>query len=818
MMDEKEVSNSITFISEEKIDSLSPMYFGVSCAFFALRLLSTSDCKDEKWSEVREKMLQGSAQLLGLLIWSAQREVDRQKPNLHHKLEAAERKIGELKRIRHEDAKANEKVVCIFAAQEQRWFIERKKLRQHIGALMNDARLLEKKEEVISELNEKLKEMEMTLESKGKSLEEEIKKGSDLEERLSKAENVVEELRETAKREAQEHSSELWKHKTAFIELVSNQRQLEAEMARAVRQVEASKGELDSVLEQKEESVMLVQKLSAEIVKMRKDLEQKDKILSAMLRKSKLDTAQKQMLLKEVKLSKARRKQAELEAERWKTISESRHERQSLRSMLSNQVNSGYDVPTSAGDKHSNTSAFSSTGKTISKPTDIYIDYNHPESIQSNDFPPLPESECLSPERNDDSGRMIDVQQMEELVCSEAEKYVLILQQRHDLEIDAFAEQMGMKDEKLEVFHWQMLNLELESKRLQSHLAGQNQEILQLRHENMKLKAVSMEREEELASLKGQLASQFNSQRYQPTKWVPDENNGTCSDVKIIKIKPGEEEQQRNKDSIGTIKEDAVEREETARSNLVENRNPLIQSPGTEFEDEKEIACHSPIQEASKNSTQGIDNAEQLASIGQQFGRTYSTQWRMDIHALGVSYKIKRLKQQFLLLERLVGKKETARNSENEDNGQVGIREFLLFLTLLNKQVNRYSSLQEKTDELCQRMHDYEASVKCGESKVVRTKGKTKALENFLEQTFQLQRYVVLTGQKWMEIQSKISLEFTKVADELQKSGSFDVKRFASSVKTLFQEVQRGLEVRITRIIGDLEGTLACEGMICLSR
>ena len=114
--------------------------------------------------------------------------------------------------------------------------------------------------------------------------------------------------------------------------------------------------------------------------------------------------------------------------------------------------------------------------------------------------------------------------------------------------------------------------------------------------------------------------------------------------------------------------------------------------------------------------------------------------------------------------------------------------------------------------------HDYEASVKCGESKVVRTKGKTKALESFLEQTFQLQRYVVLTGQKLMDIQTKISPEFAKVADELQKSGSFDIKLFASSVKTLFQEVQRGLEVRITRIIGDLEGTLACEGMIRLSR
>lgn len=404
-MDEKEVSNSLTFISEEKINSLSPMYVGVSCAFFALRLLSTSDCKDEKWSEVREKMLQGSAQLLGLLIWSAQREVDRQRPVLHLKLEAAEREIGELKRIRHEDAKANEKVVCIFAAQEQRWLIERKKLRQHIGALMNDARLLEKKEELITELNENLKQMGMSLESKEKKLEEEIKKGIDLEERLSKAENIAEELRDTAKREAQEHSSELWKHKTAFIELVSNQRQLEAEMARAVRQVEASKEELDSVLEQKEESVMLVQKLSAEIVKMRKDLEQKDKILSAMLRKSKLDTAQKQMLLKEVKLSKAKRKQAELEAERWKTISESRHERQSLRSMLSNQVNSGYDVPMIVGDKHSNKSVLPNNGKTISKPTDIYIDYNHPESVESNNFPSL--AECISPERNDDSGKKL---------------------------------------------------------------------------------------------------------------------------------------------------------------------------------------------------------------------------------------------------------------------------------------------------------------------------------------------------------------------------------------------------------------------------
>ena len=96
-----------------------------------------------------------------------------------------------------------------------------------------------------------------------------------------------------------------------------------------------------------------------------------------------------------------------------------------------------------------------------------------------------------------------------------------------------------------------------------------------------------------------------------------------------------------------------------------------------------------------------------------------------------------------------------------------------------------------------------------------RKKGETKTLEQFLEETFQVQRYMVATGQKLMEVQSRIASDFVKVPEELEKSaGSFDMKRFADSIKTLFQEVQRGLEVRIARIIGDLGGTLACEGMI----
>ena len=91
---------------------------------------------------------------------------------------------------------------------------------------------------------------------------------------------------------------------------------MKLEWGHALRKIEATKQELGVVLEQKEEADLMVQKLLMEMVKMHKDLKQKENILSAMLRKNKLDTTEKHLLLKEVKLSKAKRKQAEIETER----------------------------------------------------------------------------------------------------------------------------------------------------------------------------------------------------------------------------------------------------------------------------------------------------------------------------------------------------------------------------------------------------------------------------------------------------------------------------------------------------------------------
>ncbi|KAB2038297.1 hypothetical protein ES319_D03G136000v1 [Gossypium barbadense] len=725
-MDEKRISGSCLIISEDnKSDSLYPMCFGVSCAFFALRFLIGTEKGDEKWCEFRDKMIQGSAQLLGLLAWRIQREeVNLAKAELVQKLETAEKEIEELKKMRHEDAKANEKVVGIFASQEQGWLIERKKLRLQIGALINELRVLEKKkDDEIAGLKQKLNEMEILVKSKDKMIEEMEVKGKELEEKEMKLESVAQELRETAKREAQEHSNEIWKHKTAFIEIVSNQRQLEAEMGRAFRQVEATKMELDAVLEQKEESVVLAQKLSMEIIKMRKDLEQKDKILSAMLRKSKLDTAEKQLLLKELKVSKAKKKQAELETERWKAVSETRHERHSLKGMFSNQAQASakLDYPELKTD---------------------------PEA-----FSLLPD--CQSPQGTEDLVVTADVKRLESWVRAEAEKYANVIEKRHHLELDAFAEQMRLKDEKLEGFRWRLLSMDLESERLQSHVEGLNQDVSQLRQDNMKLEAMLLEREEELDSLKDQFASQLKPM--------------SCQKSDILNI---------------SLHDPAL----THDSFWPKVR--IVKKKATEEQ---------------KKKTSLLDKEESRGASA----KTKNNPWRMDLQALGVSYKIKRLKQQLLMLERLKGKQESG---EDLDGGDNGIKGFLLLISLLNKQVSRYQSLQGNTDDLCKRMNENEVDASQGDCSNAKTKvGTTRSLEHFLEETFQLQRYMVATGQKLMEIQSKIASGFNGV--ELDKTATFDMKQFSDNIKSLFQEVQRGLEVRIARIIGDLEGTLACEGM-----
>ncbi|KAI3934931.1 hypothetical protein MKW92_044268 [Papaver armeniacum] len=835
MMDDEEIQASGTKISEE---NLCPMYFGISCAFVALEFLSRSNTNgvDTEFGGIRDRMLQGSTHLLGLLVWRIQkREAIEERSELLHKLEKAETKVAELKKRRSEDSKANEKVVRIFASQEQSWLNERRKLRMQIGALLSKLRVSgTKNEEAILELKSKIKDKELLLESRNKFLEQEEQgKRKELELKLDRANDMLKEVRDTAYKATTEQSTQLWKHKTALMELVSNQRQLEAEMGRALRQLEASKEELDSVLKQKEESVSMVQKLSMEVRKMRKDSEQKDKILSAMLRKSKIDSAEKEILLKELKLSKARRKQAELETEKWRPLYRSRHDR-SARADPDYQMRSIIEGLSCVKEVHTIEPTSSHNQKSRSHTTNNKVHPGDSERKTEREdgmdqkgqwvmkFPP--------PTVADDTHwkKMVN-SQLEGWVEPETERKTNIIEERHRLEIDAFVEQLRLKDEKLEAFNWRFLSVELESRRLQSHIEGLGQDLSHLKEENLKLEASSMEQQSEVISLKDKMASlqlhhlQYQKMNSKSSPKTPDPSHEYAwSNAKVIREREREEELKPLLVRIPTVMESKKE-DETPPENKSQGTIPeVIESHEEEIEEVKKEVEMDPghvVQEYAACPVV-VKVIDKLASGKLSLHGKENHPWKMDLHSLGVFYKIKRLNQQLFMLDKLAGAQTSKEKRANCDSECQQLKTFLLYvMPLLNKQVSRYQTLQESTNNLSQRMYDNNADSSNRDANIVKTKSEIRKLENFLEEMFHLQRYMVATGQKLIEIQSRMASEWAY--SSAQDSGiytEFNMKRFANSISTLFREVQKGLEARISRMIGELEGTLTCDGFIHLGQ
>lgn len=805
-MEEEGVPKLCLVVSGARDDSLCAMYFGVSCAFYALKYWSQQALDDQKCVETRDKMLQGSAQLLGMLVWRMQKEVNSiEKCELLKKLKTAEREISELKKIRSEDAKANDRVASIYAAQEQSWFAERRRFQQQIGGLLTKLRFLDKqKNDTISELNGKLYEMELSMKSKYKTLEEEEKKRKEAEEKLKCAEAALEELKETTKREAQDHSNELLKHKTAFIELVSNQRQLEAELGRALRQVEAAKQQLGFVFEEKEQAVSMVRQLSLKVEKMHVDSGQKHKLLSAMMRKSKLDSTDKQMFLKDVKLSKPKRKKAEAETKRWRTSSGSRNGRHTWRNMLARRVSSRFDFYPTEREVKSFDMGLSDVNTTRAEDNDYVFDNLVGEVLKEH-------QECsahLGPSLPQESTEFDKATRLDEWVHSGAEKYHHAVEQRHQLELDAFAEQMQLKEDKLEAYRRKLRSAELETKRLQSQIEGLNQDMSQLRHNKLKLEALLLDREVELKIAKDRIALQLNTLRTQKTKLhmskpellVADDT--VWSKVSFTKKKPADNEQPVKKNSLTT----EAKKEEQTESVSIDTSTSISSV------EEKDALVH-PLPACAESSSQVCATNGNEVAAKLCLNKRDKSPWKGDLHALGVSYKIKRLSQQLIMLDRLTGVQESGEINGNDEHGFLKMKGFLFLISLLKKQVSRYQSLQERTDDLSQRMGDKDLHVKQGVPGSTRSREETEALEHFLEETFQLQRFIVATGQKLMEIQSKLASGFVGISEQFNGSASFDMKRFADTIQSLFKDVQRGMEVRIARIIGGLEGTLACDGI-----
>lgn len=148
-----------------------------------------------------------------------------------------------------------------------------------------------KHKEATAELRQ-LEEQQRAVGLKDEAMEQEIRRREEAEEKLRMSERAGEEL---------------WKHKAAFMELASAQRQLQADLARAAHHVGSAEAELKAALERRDKAAATAAELSAEAVRLRRDVEHKDKILSVMLHKSKIDMEDREIVVREMKMCKARR-------------------------------------------------------------------------------------------------------------------------------------------------------------------------------------------------------------------------------------------------------------------------------------------------------------------------------------------------------------------------------------------------------------------------------------------------------------------------------------------------------------------------------
>lgn len=277
----------------------------------------------------------------------------------------------------------------------------------------------------------------------------------------------------------------------------------------------------------------------------------------------------------------------------------------------------------------------------------------------------------------------------ENLIFGEEERCIRVIGKRQEIELGDYAEQMKLKDEKVEALCWHLMNSELESKRLRSYIEGLSQEMSQLRHNNTKLEGLVSRRGEESVFLKKQ---QFKTQ----LKSLMSHKNNTSCRRKNTKTEP-RGEQEREIESREGSQENTTEKGRESYS-PDELRHLTLKAAQSDAEEEFEKERLLPENEFSKREKANGKESESL----EKPSSTSNPPWRMDLHALGVSFKLKRLRQQLMMLERYIGKQESQEIEKRSSD--TGKRALLLLITLLNKQVTRYQSLQEKIDDLCKRM------------------------------------------------------------------------------------------------------------------
>lgn len=485
---------------EEEPSPLLCEYFGVALAFAALGAMirglnsSTNKAKSANGFSSRkfqrmalQVVLEGAMDRLHCLAQSAldsdkrvkenkneataafleeRKTWEMEKAKLSLKLAEAEAEVGELRMRRGEDAKANEKVALIYASHEQNWKSERKKLRHEIDLLRRDllrkevgelcnmsprgrnthCEECEAKERHVSALQESLSEKEFFMMTAMEEAQSEEHERNALAAKLAIAESIAAELSEKLSSEL----ADAMRQRVVLQDLKTKQQETERELIKALEEIQNARTEL------------------THIAVVRKEVEDKEEVISAMLRRASREKEEKDLLAKELALSEVKRKHAESLMHRWKSVAAAEEEEGGRRRPR---------MMTTPHKRTANRFHHRSLGSR-SELDDEVLGHSH-------------KRDCSCSAAEEEELQLQPTRAFNEWVELVKSRHAAQLEDKHWREIEAFERQMRAKDERIAAFRSQLLAMELESSKMKSEM-----EALQIEIEN----TIQKQQEEENSS------------------------------------------------------------------------------------------------------------------------------------------------------------------------------------------------------------------------------------------------------------------------------------------------------------------------------
>lgn len=284
-----------------------------------------------------------------------------------------------LRRKRADEGRANEKVVSIFASREQAWkaekkrfmneqrrlwqelqraFMEQEFLRQrtqHLGTVQEEGDLefaceeCEQRDGLLVEMKERLHEQEFIIMASMEEAKAEQQEKNALIGKLAVVEADLCEAKEKFSVEAEARTHDLHTHEAALTELETTCRTLEMEKLLALQDLKSSLNNLADITQEKKHYEDLVAQMSSEIHMLQTAAQEKEDIISAMLKKADADAEERHELERELAIIKAKFLHAESEKEKLQKHMDSNNHSCTAKDMLKprrsfgSRIESGYD-------------------------------------------------------------------------------------------------------------------------------------------------------------------------------------------------------------------------------------------------------------------------------------------------------------------------------------------------------------------------------------------------------------------------------------------------------------------------------------------